>query len=266
MYHFIYDEEEVKKFFRKHMKPFMTSSYFSFLILPTARRKYFPELSTSQVVLRSCDFPCNAKNNEDRFLLILRRLQIQKGSYKDSKNGKELPSEAFGIYLTVDPLNELKAYNKVQKQVSDRFEKLICRATQVLSEHKKDVNIEHLNEDLNNEREQTNLNLESLYKSCLHSSPEKYFKKLDVDSKDEANITKLKSFFSENNIVPYLVVETHGGFHIIFTVNDLSNESQKNMYQFAVQNKEWMSIEKPGCLVAIPGTLQAGFKVKMVDW
>jgi hypothetical protein len=256
MYHFIYDENEVKNFFKKHIQLFTNSSYLSFLIIPTARRKYFPELSTSQIVMRSCDFPCNAKNDQDRFLLILRRLEIQKGSYKDSKTGQELPSEALGIYLTVEPLNELKAYNKVQKQMSDRFEQLITYAL-----HKNDgITTDNTNQ------EQTNLNLESLYKSCLHSSPEKYFKKLDVDSKDEHNISKLKDLFKDNNIVPHLIVETQGGFHVILMMKNLSNDSQKNLYQFSVQNKSWMSIEKSGCLVAIPGTIQAGFKVKIVEW
>lgn len=254
-YNFIYDENEVNNFFDKHLKPFMTSSYLSFLIIPTARRKYFPELSTSQTVLRSCDFPCNMKNDKERFMLILRRLQIQKGSYTDKKTGKELPSEAFAIYLTVDPLNELKAYNKLQKQMADKFEKLISNAL-------------HKNQDQNTDEgtESTNLGIESVYKSCLHSSPEKGFKKLDVDSKDETHINKLKDLFKENDIVPHLVVETRGGFHVILNAHNLSNDAQKNLYQFSTQNKNWMSIEKTGCLVAIPGTLQGGFKVKMVDW
>ena len=256
MYNFIYDENEIKSFFQKHIKPFQSSSYLSFLILPTARRKYFPELSTSQTVLRSCDFPCNSNNDENRFVLILRRLQIQQGSYKDKKSGKELPSEAFAIYLTVDPLNEIRAYNKLQKQMADRFEKLISNV--LFKESSADCDM--------TDNQPTNLNLESVYKSCLHSCPEKGFKKLDVDSKDDDNINKLKALFVENDITPHLIVETKGGYHVILNTQKLSSESQKNLYVFSTQNKNWMSIEKTGCLVAIPGTLQAGFRVKMVEW
>ena len=267
-YNFIYDENQIKTFFQKHIKPFQSSPYLSFLIIPTARRKYFPELSTSQTVLRSCDFPCNIKNDENRLILLLKRLQIQQGSYKDKKTGKALPSEAFAIYLTVDPLNEIRAYNKLQKQMADRFENLIMNGLHKSTSEptNESYDISNYSDKTDNQQPQTNLNLESVYKSCLHSCPEKGFKKLDVDSKDESNINRLKTLFKENNIDTHLVVETKGGFHVILNSNNLTSDAQKNLHLFSTQNKNWMSVEKTGCLVAIPGTLQAGFQVKIVEW
>ena len=260
MYKFIGDENEIRAFYRKHIQSLHGKPFLSFLILPTARRKYFPKLSVSQNVIRSCAFPCNEKNNEDKFILLLKRLQIEEGSYTDGKGDKrvELPSEAFVIYLTVDPLNEIRGYNKFQKQMADKMERIVMSALDPKS----------LSSQAENSQVPTNLNIENDYKSALHACPEKMFKKLDVDTKDTDKIDKLKAMFSKNSIHPCLVVDTRGGYHVVINVKKLTGEAQKNLHIFAMDkdNKEWMSIEKSGCLVVIPGTIQAGYQTKMVDW
>lgn len=257
-YCFVYDENEVKRFFQKHIKPYEKSQFLSFMIIPTARRKYFKELSCSQTTMRTSIFPCNTKNNEEMLLSALTKLEVKSGCYKDQKTGQGLPSEAFAIYMTVDPLNEVRAYNNLQKQISDRITDMLLKSASIGN----DTNENNTNDDNLNH----NLNIEKVYKSCLHSCPEKAFKKLDVDSKEENNIDKLKTLFKDNNIVPHLVVETKGGYHVVLNVKNLTKDSQRNLYNFSQENNTWMSIEKPGCLIAIPGTLQAGFKVRMVDW
>lgn len=79
----------------------------------------------------------------------------------------------------------------------------------------------------------------------------------------------------EVGIKPHLIVESRGGFHVVlhntmsFGGEDSTKHSRGQMnhrlYQFAQENKDWMTIER-NPLIVIPGTFQGGFLTKLVNW
>jgi hypothetical protein len=240
-YRFIADEEEIRKFYRQHILPFHEKNDLSYIILPTVRRKYYPELKRTQSIVANEIF--SSQKSEDRFIQVIRRLEVAEGVYTDGgKGGESLPNQAFVIYITVDPMNEVDGYYKLQQEISNRLK---------IRLHGGEVNP---------------LRIKQTYKSCLHQSPEKIFLKLDVDTKDSGHIGSLRQMMKTNNIIPYMVVETKNGFHVIINrETGIDGPANKALHLFS-KNKEWITIEK-NALVAIPGTYQGGdHQVKMVEW
>ena len=84
MYKFVGNEEDVSKFYRLHMKEFSETKHVAFIIIPIARRKYFPGLSVSQFTINTRIFSLTvSRDDEDRFLQ-----DIQKYEVRETNHGK----------------------------------------------------------------------------------------------------------------------------------------------------------------------------------
>lgn len=314
-YHsFIADESQVREFFRQHIAPYHDESYLNFIIIPIARRKYWPSLSKSQMNLSTKVFSAS-DTSEDRFVNELRRYEVKCGLYKDTFTPKkmkddqlvkdqDIPSEAIAFYLTANPMNDLKAFFLMQREVSEKLESIVF-AKNGTGRNTADKQIGQIS---------------SIYKSCLHKSDQKIFLKLDVDTKELIKIESLRKFMREHSIKPHLVVESRGGYHVLLKRSTIGKNHEK-LYRFiqstlkgipkippnnishstlnsnigiedlpdiesvesgesveSVENVEnvenvevvrddekWITIEK-NALVIIPGTWQGGFIARIVNF
>lgn len=257
LYKFIEDVEQVRMFYDKQIQPFNELPYLSFILLPTARRKNWPTLSRSQMVTNTRTF--SSQKPFARFLEELKRYEIREGLYVDNRTGEPLPTEALIIYITLDPMNEIRGYYKLQGEMNDRLEKMIINTAKTVKDDPPSLEL-------------PKLDVISTYKSCLHSCPERIFKKLDVDTKEPDKILKLREIINQNNIKLHLVIETKNGFHVVIVqknyaslIQGINKVSERILYEFVESNKDWVTIEKNALLV-IPGTYQAGYLSKIVEW
>lgn len=190
-YKFVGCESDIRHFYQLHIQPFQASNNLSFILIPNARRKYWQPLSQSQIVMDTKLF--SSKKGEDEFVRLLRKYEVQEGLYIDS-SGATIPGLAMALYITLNPLDELRAYFSFQKEVGDRLQKMLFGTS---------------------EGNNVSCKFMSIYKSCLHTAPIKAFRKFDVDSKEPDKINSLKELFKELNITPHLVIETKNGYHVV---------------------------------------------------
>jgi hypothetical protein len=234
-YKVISDENEVLKFFKLFFKDALEG--YSVMLLPVARRKYWTPLSTSTINLSKQIISMNIPS--ERFVAYLRKYEVLDGLHKDKTTS--IPSEALAYYLTSNPLSEKRAFCLLQKEMIDRMQQMLLSPTQSFD-----------------------LRADKMYDSCLHRSADKTFMKLDVDTKVVEQISVLKEFFRVNEIKPFIVVESRGGYHILLKRSELG-ELHKAIHSFVEKNNTWISVEKDG-LIIIPGTYQGGFPTRIVDW
>lgn len=278
LYKFIHDEAQLRAFHKQHIAPLAKYNMFSFILIPLARKKYWNGLSRSQMNLNTRII--SSKISEEDFIVEIRRYEIREGLYRDRST--PIPSEAMAIYMTVNPMNEIKSFFKFNGVVSTRLSGIFFQDTNDLNEYEGDPNrpgkkvgqsmqtVDELElRDLDAD-DNSNGKLMSHYKSCLHKSQERHFCKLDVDTKDPEKIAILTRFFAENRIVPHLVVESRGGYHVLLSVEALGSEGQKRLHFFLKSIKElkkedqWVSYEN-NPLVVLPGTNQGGYQTEMCD-
>lgn len=256
-YRIIYDESQVRQFYRRHVAQFEQETYYSFLLFLCCRRKYFPELTTTDVSFPRKTFSTfqkdGAKKREDLFVQELRLYEVAEGLYTDKRNDAPIPTNGLAMYMTCDPLKEFPAWFKTQSEMNQRQQTMMER---LMSDDPGKAKQEPLR-----------MNVESVFKDRLHASPSRIFKKLDVDTKDPEKIAKLRQMFKENGITPSLVIESNGGFHVVLNTQNggISGEAHRALHEFGAANKDWMTVEK-NALVIIPGTLQGGFPTKIVKW
>jgi hypothetical protein len=94
----------------------------------------------------------------------------------------------------------------------------------------------------------------------------KLFVDIDFDI-DESEIHLLDTFieFLNNEEVVYMIIRTHGGFHVCIPKNSLGKTNIYNKIQeLHKQSKKEICINKNG-MVPLPGTLQGGKEVKIIN-
>ena len=233
-YNLIYDEDQIKKFYDILIKPFIEKPNLTFIIIPITRRKYWEELTSSQINL-STKLVQTHNLTYDRFLNILKRYEVAEGLYTDPKSNKPIPGSAIAFYMTANPMDELKAM------------------FQLMTEFNNDV---HDRLYGSNEKHPS-WKTESRFKSCLHQHPvkEDAVIKLDVDTKEEDKIQSLNRLLEEWNIPVVMKLATKNGYHYVLKREDQNQELHKFVRD--KNNSDWVSIEK-NPLILIPGTIQGG--------
>ena len=112
-YRFIYDEPAVRTFYRLHILPFAKQQHLSFMLVPTVRKKYWPEMIKSRQVFSNRPF--SSQITEDHFVRKIRQLEVAEGLYCDDKNQQAILGQAFVIYMTADPLSQKRGFFKFQR-------------------------------------------------------------------------------------------------------------------------------------------------------
>jgi hypothetical protein len=82
---------------------------------------------------------------------------------------------------------------------------------------------------------------------------------IDVDVKSEKLLNDILSEVPSYHIV----IETQGGYHVILPSKDQTSTSMRNIYEKFVKCNKEVEIKKRS-LCPVPGTIQKGFKVKII--
>lgn len=233
-YSFVHDSEQIRLFYEKIIAPHVEHPSRSFILIPIARRKYWDQLSCSQMTM-STRVIYTHKLTFTKFLNTLLRYQVAEGLYTDQD--RPIPAKAFGFYLTCDPMNERSAMFGLINRFNKRIDEYL----------KSDQDSSF---DFNPNRE---------YKSILHKNPIKSLVKLDIDTKDSKLIAELDYFLKDQMIPIHFKVESHNGYHYLIRKEDQNQQ----LYLFAMENKEWISVEN-NALIIIPGTYQGGFPTRII--
>lgn len=241
------NEEDVRRFHRLHIAPYANCDRknLAFLLTPVARKKYHDELARCNHHLSSEIF--HPGTTDDAFVRLLRRYEVPSGVFVDSK-GVAIPPSAIAMYMTVNALDEVKAYVEMQHVLNLRLY------------------------DMSRNVSTPAFKVSKAYKSALHKSALSHFVKYDVDSKESKHIDALRHLLAEYDITIHLVVETRGGYHLIIdnrtgyaTSNKNANVARIALKNFVDENKDWISQENSQSLIAIPGTYQGGFLTRIAD-
>lgn len=241
------NEGDVRMFFEFHLSDFELEAHLAHLLILIARKKYCETLSKAGNLPTTI---LHAYKGEDRFCSAIRRYEIKSASktFLDSA-GNPIPSSALGVYVSVNPLDERKAYLQLQNAMNQKIFELVSTTTASSS---------------------VPFDVQKTYQSVLHKSAVSRFVKYDIDTKEEEKIGKLKALLREEKIEPHFVAETRGGYHLVLcnktSFPEKQSEARRRLAEFVSQEKEWISKEDSGALVAVPGTYQGGFLVRFVDW
>lgn len=138
-YKFLYDEEELRKWFDV-LVPNDDSllSYESLFLSLAARNKYIDKekeeanLNKTYMFNRSLVNGKNKKYLWNNFLIAIRRLEVAEGGYKiQSKKGDylvDIPNEAMVVYSNINPVNNIQALLVLKDSIA-KIEKELWVAT-----------------------------------------------------------------------------------------------------------------------------------------
>jgi len=277
------DEEETRLFCRSFLIPYHRPR----LLYCNARNKYAQgQLSTATRILERTivRFDAIYANNitnrtlqlEDNFIHEIKKIQAlaAAGLYTDrkAKNNLRIQEDWMVLYVTAFPLDEEDASDafvtKVMETRNDQRKALLKLNAKSIDDKPKTES-----RKLNNNME-LNIGMKRIHNqltSFLHSSPCKEYRylKLDVDTKDPALIQQLQKPLTGAKII--IAVQTRGGYHVVIEKGPVCRQ----LYKFVgIINKDipvqehWVTIENESPFIAIPGTNQGGFTVRLAteEW
>ena len=204
------------------------------LILLIARKKYYPQLHKSEEVLAR---EVLRDNSWSKFKRKVKRISNVKEIYFD-RDGNEIPEEAFGVYVLLDPRDTIYAWIKFQEETNKLFYQAFKGDNSAIHQFKK---------------------LDIRWFSALHrSTSRKIYWLIDVDTKDK-NLLNFLTNSLEDSVV--WISETKNGYHLIVLRN---SESARILFRERVVEKvtDIEVLKQP--LTPIPGTLQGGNLVRPV--
>jgi len=243
----VYDEEQVKAYGAKYCAGLNDTDGFVKYLYLASRNKYAkkdgPGYKDTQAFNRITIY----KDSGAAFLRYVKAYEVPIGVYVQHD---ETPVEdaTLVLYFILNPRSTVNAFTALSNKV---LKHLTGVASMKLSR------------------------MESSYKSLLHASnASKPYIELDIDVKDPDII-----MLARVAIQPFLqyedcTVETHGGYHVVFknmpkpAKSELWKEFNKMHWKYDGADRHGKSIVKSMIDVRsdpsppIPGTLQAGFKVR----
>lgn len=191
-----------------------------------ARKKYCPELIWSNDKTQLKRLTSKKKD----IIKKIKQLEIEYGLY--DLNGRIVPQESLVMYIHPNPRSQLKAARHLMRKLTD----IICDNSKGFNIHQESLS------------------------SLQHCKSKGYFIDFDFDmSKDLFNMDTM--------IYPYInreatkIVETRGGYHVLVEVDKVTQEYKKSFYK----NLSVASDVSGDCMIPIPGTIQGGFKVKIIN-
>jgi hypothetical protein len=246
------DEGEARKFCQEYLmlsrKPRLAKVM--------ARNKYAPDqkLSSGTQSHESMILSFESEDSEDRFVRFLRRVDIlaRADFYRDPKDTHFVIDPAWMVvYITAYPLDEEDATDVFMEKIAERrrhFRKAVTN---------KSANPVPVSR------------VTSLLESALRQSPcrEHRLLKLDVDTKDPELLQDLYRALAGCTVV--VAAETRGGYHVVIERGPSCQGLHKfvKTVQAGVRDVQdhWITIENgSGPMLAVPGTNQGGFTVRLV--
>lgn len=241
-YTLVHDRKEVEKFENLFYSQSTEDYERVFLMYISARKKYCPDLSNNGCFKRTVIRYNEQLGNQKRLFNDIQHYEIPIGAYKDKNYRTVVPQEALALYASVNPRNAVHASQDLTKDIMDRA------------------------------FSQDNVFFSSLdqkYKNKLQKHVVKRYVGIDLDTKDEevyqaliADITRFVNI--------YVVIETHGGYHIIIPKRELQRTTDgmsAGQYLYKVLPGKYPTLDKVSndLFSPIPGTIQGGFNVRFRD-
>ena len=196
---------------------------------------------------------CLGKNLENR---IDRYSGLE---YEYSDTSQEIDPSHMVCFVKYNPCDVNKANSKViKKMCAQKDNALDYRMNLQTKREKGSITDEDYFERLKNTP--VVQNADKLFLNALQGS-EKNRNVLDVDVDDKTLIKALLKRFPN----PLLVIETHGGFHVLYRVTWVDNKElieYCQRVQTNQNNKNIICVNRGG-LCPVPGTIQGGFHVKL---
>jgi len=242
----IYDKEHLQKFVS--ILPELTKNEVYFISL-SARNKYLTEEERLFYHLgRTEMFGRKLVRNKEDYIKKIERLFDSLPSYK-TKNGKNMPEKAMVCYANINPSDGVKAYLEFNSYINEILIK----------------DLESNGKFQHNNFKKLDTIIMNFYQK---SRSRKNFIDVDCDTKDKDIVRALVSQFLLNKL-KFHIIETKSGYHILIERNSIK---YNYMIDINNANQQQISIHKEGEIVLnknemipIPGTLQAGFKVRFID-
>lgn len=155
----------------------------------------------------------------------LKQLECEFGSYK--QKGKEIPQEAIGVYININP----RSLTKATKKTTSRFIELISEKYDGY--------------------DPIQIIMSQIHKSCSR----KLFLDIDFDVEFNKDFKNRIEQSLNKDCLKYLI--TRGGFHLLIELSKIEKEYKKTWYKTITSFKE-VDI-KGDNMMPIPGTYQGGF-------
>lgn len=257
----LYSEQELQSFIDKLPPLAGEEAWFTSL---STRNKYlnaeertFYNIGSAEMFARELIFESDLNN----FKFIIEVLDHQL-MYRKTRAGELFPAHATTIYFNINPVSGIKAFFLFQTEMLKETETLMHG---IQSGNDVEVNRHRFK------------NCQSILRTCFQKAlSRKAFIDIDFDVKQLTPstywsvITDFKEFCIKNSI-KHFIIETKSGYHAILycgtiKVNLKEEVTRVNNFVQSIsegEKKGEVVINKNG-MVPLPGTLQAGFKVRII--
>lgn len=241
-YALVHDRKEVEKFESLFYSKTNDGYERVFLMYISARNKYCPELSNNGCFKRTVIRYNDRLEDHRRLFNDIQHYEIPLHAYKDKNHRAVVPQEALALYASINPRNAVHAAQDLTKEILDMtflYDKAYFSS------------------------------IDQKFKNKLQKHSVNVYVGIDLDTKDEevyqeliADITRFVNI--------YVVIETHGGYHIIIPKRELQrtfNGMSAGQYLYKALPGKYKALDKVSndLFSPIPGTIQGGFKVRFRD-
>lgn len=236
----VYDPSQVERFEKLFYNG--TDNPETHLVCMCARRKYFDSLRIRKPFFKKELFftksrfegsPQESRTLYARSLLqLVRTHEVPTDCYVDDYN-QQIPTSALVLYASLNPRHTRQAAKAVGEFI--------------LSEAFMGSDFFNLVNKVKSETQKTAL--------------EKRYITLDLDEKHL--LEKLRPELEERKFPKPVIIETRGGYHLIYTSTTLTSSMKQFLFRDLNKRDKIDVLGDPFC--PIPGTLQGGFPVHFVD-
>lgn len=248
----IADIGQVNLFIKKYL-PDLSGDEVYFLSL-SARNKQLTQSEREQYKLSKTEmFARTLVRSKEKFIPHLRRFECDEEAWL-TKNGKPIPEKCIICYVNINPSSALKATQEVMTEIQKRtFDSLLSagKTPETLASLKK---------------------LDILVMNAFQKSRgTRHYLDIDFDiPKDKESLdtfSKCIDYFADRDM-RFFTVETKGGFHVVVdktTVKFNYVELLRTMetWFWKIVNEKIEVVQNKNEMIPVPGTLQAGFPVKV---
>lgn len=242
MYQIVHDPEQVKQFFTV-FTPQRRDYAIVFQLF--ARRKYNELIPQQTQVLNRTIISGGTPEVES--LQHVLRLEVREGLY----NVKDVPvpGDSLALYCLIQPKDMLMAMTKTVTDCVSNIQTGFLRSP-------------------------FKMYREEIGKTSVQG--ETRLLQIDLDSKDEVIVKEVQELLKAAGVRPVMAIETRGGFHIVYKKE--SHINSKMLWEYSNKHKVEVTrrtgttervnlftiTHEPS--VIIPGTIQGGFKTRIVDF
>lgn len=244
-YSFVYDETQVNAF-HNLLSPLENSE--AYFLSMSARTKYLTEHEREYYQLGRTEMFARKlvkRSDFDAYMRVVRTLEVAYGGYT-SKTDVPLPDKAMVVYANINPVSGEKALQEFYTKTNEMLFDL----------------------GRNEQTRERFAKLDTLLMNCYQRArSRKTLLDVDFDTKKDAVVHEFVNELQSQGVT-YFVVETKSGYHVLMKKSTVNFNypavvSELNKKVKAKNPKAEVVVNKND-MVPLPGTLQAGFRVRLL--